>query len=75
MAANCPMDYCQVIPDTISIIFPDEECGNHCSGVLCGACQLNYSITLGGSKCLPCTIANRYTFIWLIVIFDLAGNY
>ena len=71
MATNCPMDYCLVTPDTISLIFPDEECANRRSGVLCGACQLNYSITLGGSKCLPCT--NRYTFIWLIVIFALAG--
>ena len=71
MAANCPMDYCQVTPDTISLIFPDKECANRRSGVLCGACQLNYSITLGGSKCLPCT--NRYAFIWLIVIFALAG--
>ena len=71
MDANCPMDYCQVTPDTISLKFPDEECANRRSRVLCGACQLNYSITLGGSKCLPCT--NRFTFIWLIVIFVLAG--
>ena len=71
MTNNCPLDYCQVTSDNISLLSPDEQCANHRSGILCGACQHNYSIALGGSKCLPCT--DKYTFIWLILVFAVAG--
>ena len=66
---NCPFDFCQVTSDSISLLAPDDPCANHRSGILCGACQHNYSIALGGSKCLPCTDA----FIWLILVFAVAG--
>ena len=69
---NCPLDYCQVASDTISLERPDEQCANNCSGVICGACQDNHSIALGGSKCLPCN-SERYTFMWLLVVFAVTG--
>ena len=72
MARNCPLDYCQVTSDSISLLAPDDPCANHCSGILCGACQHNYSIALGGSRCLPCT-DNKYAFIWLILVFAVTG--
>ena len=68
---TCPLDYCNVSSDTISISSPDQQCANHRSGVICGACQDNHSIALGSSKCLPCT--SRYTFIWLTLVFAVAG--
>jgi predicted outer membrane repeat protein len=68
---SCPLDYCQVASDTISLAHPDEQCANHRSGVLCGACQNNYSIGLGGSKCLRC--ATSYTILWLVPVFAVAG--
>ena len=68
---TCPLDYCKVSSDTISISSPDQQCANHRSGVICGACQDNHSIALGSSKCLPCT--SRYTFIWLTLVFAVAG--
>ena len=71
MTKNCPFGYCQIRSDTISLLFPDEQCANHRCGVLCGACRHNYSITLGGSKCLPCT--DKYTFIWLVLVFAATG--
>ena len=52
MQANCPLDYCQATSDNISLEFPDEQCANNRSGVTCGSCQEDYSIGLGGSKCL-----------------------
>ena len=69
--SNCLLDYCQVTSDTISLLSPDEQCANHRSGVICSACQENYSIALGSFKCIPCT--SNYTFIWLTLVFAVAG--
>ncbi len=71
MYSNCPLDYCRAYEDTISILSPDNQCAHRRSGVMCGACKDNYSIVLGGSKCLPCT--SKYTFVGLIVIFAVVG--
>ena len=68
---NCPFDYCQIFVNNISLISPDDQCNNGRSGILCGAYQDNLSITLGGSRCLSC--ASRYTAVWLMVVFALAG--
>ena len=68
---NCPLDYCQAASKDISISSPDEQCANRHAGVICGSCQGNYSVALGGSKCLRCN--SRYTFIWLAVVFAAAG--
>ena len=68
--ANCPLDYCQTT-DNISLENPDEQCANNRSGVICGSCQDNFSIGLGGSKCLQCT--SNSPLIWLIPVFAVAG--
>ena len=72
MSRNCPLNYCQATSDSISLLAPDDPCANHRSGILCGTCQHNYSIALGGSRCLPCT-EKKYAFIWLILVFAVAG--
>ena len=69
--ANCPLDYCKATSDNISLENPDEKCANYRSGVTCGSCQDNYSIGLGGSKCLQCT--SNSPLIWLIPVFAVAG--
>ena len=69
--ANCPLDYCQATSDNINLENPDEQCANNRSGVTCGSCQDNYSIGLGGSKCLQCT--SNSPLIWLIPVFAVAG--
>ena len=68
---HCPLDYCDVTSDSISLAQPDEQCTRHHSGVTCGACQENYSIALGGSKCLQCT--SSLAFLWLLPLFAVAG--
>ena len=68
---NCPLDYCQFTADSINLETPDAQCANIRSGILCGGCQDNYSIALGSSRCLECT--SKYTFVWLLVIFAVAG--
>lgn len=69
--ANCPLDYCQVSENLISLSSSNNQCANRRSGVLCGACLGNLSIALGGSKCLHCT--SIFTAIGLITVFALAG--
>ena len=71
LSTNCPLDYCQVSSPTISLLSPDQQCANHRSGILCGACKDNYSITMGGSKCSRCT--SSYTAIGWTVLFAVAG--
>ena len=54
---QCPYDYCRTDTDSLSfkLEFPDDQCDFHRSGVLCGACQHNYSQMLGTSKCMKCS--------------------
>ena len=69
--ANCPLDNCEATSDNISLENPDEQCANNRSGVTCGSCQEDYSIGLGGSKCLQCT--SNSPLMWLIPVFAVAG--
>ena len=57
----CPYDYCHPGDDNVSINLTipngaDAQCVNGRTGVLCGGCQPNFSLSLGSSRCLPCTI-------------------
>ena len=70
--ANCPLDYCQVAKSSISLSSPDKQCARGRSGVLCGGCAENYSIVLGSSQCNDCT-TSKYNFIWLTLLFAVAG--
>lgn len=69
LSRNCPLDYCHVSTNIISLSSPNEQCANHRSGILCGACQDSHSIALGTSKCLQCTL----TTIWLLSAIPIAG--
>ena len=56
---NCPFDYCQPPTENISINLnlpngADAQCVYNHSGILCGACQEQLSLSLGSSRCLPC---------------------
>ena len=53
---QCPYDYCQTQnPLSFHLEFPDDQCAFNRSGVLCGACQTNFSHVLGTSRCLKCS--------------------
>ena len=57
----CPYGYCHPADDNVSINLTipngaDAQCANRHAGVLCGGCQPNFSLSLGSSRCLPCTI-------------------
>lgn len=72
MHTHCPLDYCQVSSDTISITQPDQQCAGSRSGVLCGACLANHSAVLGTSTCLKCS-SSPHNFLWLTILFATAG--
>ena len=56
---NCPFDYCKPtnIDEHVDLNHPngeDAQCAYNRTGLLCGACQQNLSLSLGSSRCLPC---------------------
>ena len=73
----CPLNYC--LPPTtkveINLNVPngaDVQCANGHSGMLCGTCQCNFSLSLGSSRCIPCSTHWPTTISILIAAF-LAG--
>ena len=54
---NCPLDYCKTDKASLSIDmeFPDYQCSSNRGGILCGACQTNFSSILGSSRCKKCS--------------------
>ena len=72
---HCPYDYCRNANEetvTVNLNVPngaDEQCAYNRSGVLCGNCSGNLSLSFGSSKCLECT--NSY--LALLIPFALAG--
>ena len=58
--AHCPLNYCKP-PTTkveINLNIPggaDVQCADGHSGTLCGSCQSNLSLSLGSSRCIPCS--------------------
>ena len=64
----CPFDYCTG-NKTINVLDLDSQCSYNRSGVLCGQCQGNLSITFGTSQCASCS--NYY--LLLIIVFIVIG--
>ena len=66
---HCPFDYCVMGPRNVSPPDPDSLCAHNRSGILCGACQQNFSLALGSSRCLKCENA----YLSLIIPLALFG--
>ena len=66
----CPSDYCMHDRTPIDLADPDQQCNLNRSGVLCGKCRTNYSLSLGGNKCIP-DCNNNY--IALLIAFAALG--
>lgn len=78
---NCPFDYC-VQPRSKKVQInlnstidgSDAQCANSRSGLLCGACQPNVSLSLGSSHCIPCSGKSwQRNLAVLVVVSVLAG--
>ncbi len=68
---HCPLGYCQDKSDIIDQKHPDDQCANNRGGILCGGCRENFTLALGGSKCIECS--SRYALLWMIPVCVLAG--
>ena len=73
---NCPFDYCKTENADVNLNFPkgaDKQCANNRTGVLCGGCQDNFSLSLGSSRCLPCHSYWPVVFVAIIFTAIIAG--
>ena len=61
----CPFDYCTG-NKTINVLDLDSQCSYNRSGVLCGQCQGNLSMTFGTSRCASCS--NYYLLLTIVFI-------
>ena len=71
----CPLDYC--LPPTSKVYInlnlingADAQCANNRSGLLCSLCQSGLSLSLGSSRCIPCS---KMQYIPLNLAFLIAG--
>ena len=69
---HCPFDYCKKGKVEFTLYDPDKQCDNNRSGIICGQCRFNYSLTFGEGKCLTCT-RDPYNTFGLILLFALLG--
>ena len=75
---HCPLNYC--IPPTskieINLNIPsgdNVQCADGRSGMLCGACQSNLSLSLGSTRCIPCSDKWFLTLIIIVLPFIICG--
>ena len=69
LCKNFPVEYSKSEAVNISLDNPDFQCDLNRSGLLCGACAVNYSLMLGGSRCAECS----NTYLALLLPFAAAG--
>ena len=74
----CPFDYCHPPSSRVEMNLnipngADAQCTNHRAGLLCGKCQLNFSLSLGSSHCLPCSTHWYAILIAILIAAVLAG--
>ena len=76
----CPLDYC--LPPTSKVLInlnlpdgPDAQCANNRSGLLCGQCNLNdtLSLSLGSTRCIRCPERWYTLMAGIILVAIFAG--
>ena len=74
----CPLDYC--LPPTSKVYInlnlangSDAQCANNRSGLLCSLCQPDLSLSLGSSRCVPCSKMQYKGYLPVILIALIAG--
>ena len=73
---NCPLDYCLPnVPVNLNIANGSDhsQCAKNRSGILCGACQQNLSLSLGSSLCIQCSTSWHKTFPAMLVVAFVSG--
>ena len=68
LASTCPLDYCNTAINRLSLGKPGDLCNGGRTGILCGHCHSNHSVTFGSSKCQVCTDMWMITFVMFAVL-------
>ena len=71
----CPRNYCKDDAE-LNLNTPngvDAQCAMFRTGILCGACQPHYSLSLGSSRCLKCPSYWTVMLLIILVASFLAG--
>ena len=75
---QCPLNYCH--PPTTKVYInlnekfgSDEQCAFNRAGILCGKCRSGFSLSLGSSRCIKCSIHWPVVCIAVIIAAILAG--
>ena len=66
---HCPFDFCITEAIDVPIVNGNVQCDNNRAGHICGQCSDGFSLSLGSSKCTPCTNA----YLALLIVFIVAG--
>lgn len=74
----CPLDYCQplTIPIPVNLNLPngsDAQCANNRSGILCGKCKPDLSLSLGSSSCIKCPQKWYGLFAGIMIVAFFTG--
>ena len=75
---NCPFDYCKPQTENVIINFnlpngADSQCAHDRTGVLCGACKEDLSLSLASSRCVPCHPHWPAVFVVILLAAAIAG--
>ena len=75
---QCPLDYC--IPPTSKVYInlneedgSDKQCAFNRSGILCGKCRPGFSLSLGSSRCIKCSVHWPMVCLAIIITATLSG--
>ena len=75
---QCPLDYCY--PPTTKVYInlneefgSDGQCAFNRSGILCGKCGSGFSLSLGSSRCIKCSVHWPVVCLAIIIAALLAG--
>lgn len=75
---HCPLDYCLPARARMAINLntpngANTQCANGRSGLLCGACQSGLSLSLGSSRCIPCSTHWPAKLAAIVIAAFIAG--
>ena len=75
---QCPLDYC--LPPTSKVYISlseefgsDEQCAFNRSGILCGKCGSGFSLSLGSSRCIKCSVHWPLVCLAIIIAALMSG--
>ncbi len=66
----CPSEYCTTSAIPVHLTSPDSQCSSNRAGILCGRCKGNYSLQLGGDRCIQC---DNNSSVALLIVFAILG--